>query len=102
MDGLFQGIENEAGVRRPADPPADDAARIGINDEGHIDEPCPGRDVGEVADSEDVWRGSLELTVHLVQRTRGCLIRNGRMHGFAPDNALKAHVFHEPGHRASS
>lgn len=47
MHRLLQGIENEAGMRRGADAPADDAARIGINDEGDIDEPFLGGDIGE-------------------------------------------------------
>ena len=45
---LFQCIEDEAGMSRPAGPPADDPPSIGIDDEGDVDEPRPGRDVGEV------------------------------------------------------
>jgi hypothetical protein len=36
---LFQGIEDEAGMSRPAGPPADDPPSIGIDDEGDVDEP---------------------------------------------------------------
>lgn len=38
VQGLFESIEDEARMRRPAYPPADDAAGMGIDDEGHIDE----------------------------------------------------------------
>jgi len=31
MQGLLQSIENEARMRRPAHPPADDAPRVGVN-----------------------------------------------------------------------
>ena len=37
VHGLFQSIENEARMRGPAHPPADDAAGIGVDDEGHVD-----------------------------------------------------------------
>jgi hypothetical protein len=45
---LFQGIEHEVGMRRLAGPPAHEPPSIGIDDEGDLDEPRPGRDVGEV------------------------------------------------------
>ena len=45
---LLQGIEDEAGMSRPAGPPANDPPSIGVDDEGDVDEPCPGRDVSEV------------------------------------------------------
>jgi len=45
---LFQGIEDEAGMRSPAGPPTDDPPSIGIDDDCDVDEPRPGRDVGEV------------------------------------------------------
>jgi hypothetical protein len=48
VQSLLQGIEHEAGMRRPAYPPADDAAGIGVDYEGHVDEARLGRHVGEV------------------------------------------------------
>jgi len=45
---LFQCIEDETGMRRPAGPPADDSPSIGIDDEGYVNKPRPGRDVGEI------------------------------------------------------
>src|SRR6202021_345715 len=42
------------GMRRPAHPPADDPAGIGVDDKGDIDEAGPGRDVGEVGDPQHV------------------------------------------------
>ena len=38
-DSLFEGIENETCVRCLARPPANDAARVGVDDEGDIDAP---------------------------------------------------------------
>lgn len=38
MQGLLQRVEHEAGMGRPAHPPADDPLSIGIDHEGDIDE----------------------------------------------------------------
>lgn len=46
MKRLLQGTEGEAGMGRPAGPPTDDPPGVGIDDEGDIGEPRPGRDVG--------------------------------------------------------
>jgi len=35
-------------MRRGTDPPADDAAGIGVDAESDIDEPLPGGDIGEM------------------------------------------------------
>ena len=43
---LLQGIQHEAGLGGPGDPPADDAPSEGVDDEGHVDEAGPRRDVG--------------------------------------------------------
>ena len=68
VQGLFQRVEHEGGVSRAGDPPADDAPGIGIDHEGHVDKAGPGRDVGEVADSQGVGTRRLELAVHPVER----------------------------------
>ena len=68
VQGLLQSIEHEAGMRRPAHPPADDPAGIGVDDEGHVDEAGPGRDIGEVGDPEHVRRRGMELAVHVIER----------------------------------
>ena len=47
-DPLFEGIENEPGMRGGADPPANDPPGIGVDNEGDIDEPFPCGDVGEI------------------------------------------------------
>lgn len=101
MKCLFQSIEDEPGMRRPAHPPADDAAREYVDDEGHIDETLPGGDIGEIRNPEPVRRGSLELAVHPVERARSRLVRDRRSDRLAADDALKAHRPHEPGDGAT-
>src|SRR5947209_13392449 len=43
---LLQRVEHEVGLHGIADPPADDAPREDVDDEGHVHEALPGRDVG--------------------------------------------------------
>ena len=43
---LLQRIEHKVGLHGVADPPAHDAAREDINDEGHVQPALPGRDNG--------------------------------------------------------
>ena len=49
MYHLLQGIEDETGMRRGADPPADGAAGIGVDDEGDIDEAILCGGIGKIA-----------------------------------------------------
>ena len=48
MQGLLERIEHEAGLGRARHPPANDAARKGVDHQGDIHEAGPGRDVGEI------------------------------------------------------
>jgi len=45
VERLFERIQDGAGVRRPSGAPAYNPSGVGIDDEGDVDEPCPGRDV---------------------------------------------------------
>ncbi len=46
--GLLQGIQHEARMARAAHPPAHDAPRVGVDDEGDADEILPRGDVTEI------------------------------------------------------
>ena len=41
MDCLLQRVQNKAGMSRAGHAPADDPTRIGVDDEGDIDETRP-------------------------------------------------------------
>ena len=101
MDGLLQGVENEAGMSRPAHPPADDPPGVGIDDECDIDKPVPGRDVGEVRDPQPVGSCGMELAIHLVERARRSLVTHRGADRFAADNPFEAQFPHQPLHRAA-
>ncbi len=101
VQGLLKRVEHEAGVRRPAHPPADDATGIGIDHEGHVDEARPGRHVGEVRDPEQVWTRCLELPVDAIEWARRGLVADRGPHRLAPHSPLQAHGAHQPRHRAA-
>ena len=61
VKGLLQCVEHEAGVSGSGDAPTNDAAGIGVDHEGDVDEAGPGRDVGEVGDPERVRSRGMEL-----------------------------------------
>lgn len=62
---LLQGVEDEVGPHLAADAPADDTPGEGVDDEGHVDEALPRRDIREIADPQLVW------PLRLGQRTQG-------------------------------
>jgi hypothetical protein len=63
VNRLFQGIQDEAGMGCPADPPAHDIAGVDVDHEGHVDKAGPGRDISEIGDPQPVRRRRVELTV---------------------------------------
>ena len=88
VKSLFQGIEDETGMRGAADPPANDTPGECIDDERHIYKALSGRDIGEVGDPEHVWRRRLELAVDAVQWAMGRLVADRRPDRLAADRAL--------------
>ena len=98
---LFQRVEHEAGMRRPAHPPADDPSRIGVDDKGDIDEARPGRDVGEVGDPQHVRRRGMELAIDVIERAWCRLVAHRGADRLAADDAFEAHGLHQAGDRAA-
>src|SRR4051794_6320978 len=101
VQGLLERVEHEAGVRRPAHPPADDAPGVSIDHQGHVDEAGPGRDVGEIGDPEHVRARGLKLPIDAIERARRGLIADRGPHRLAPHGPLQAHGAHQPRHRAA-
>ena len=74
MERLFEGVQDEVGVGGPAGPPTDNPPGVCVDDEGDIDEAGPRRDIGKIREPQTVRRGSMELSVHVIQRTEGRLV----------------------------
>src|SRR3984957_2154983 len=98
MERLFESVQDEARMRCPAGSSANDPPRVGVDDEGDIDEAGPGRDIRKIGQPQTVRRGSVELSVHMIRRTGGppCAQR------LASDRSPKAHAPHQSRHRAAS
>jgi hypothetical protein len=101
VEGLLQRVQHKAGVRRARGAPADDAARVGVDHESHVDEACPGRDIGEVRDPQGIrpWRS--ELPVDAIERAVGRRAGNGGADLLASHDALQAHPAHQARDRAA-
>ena len=95
VDRLFQRVEDEVRAHRGGHPPADDAPREHIDDEGDIDEPGPGRHVGEVRHPQLSRSRGRELLIDEIGRSRG------RHPGAPADGAGQAPRAHQPAHRAA-
>ncbi len=93
---LLQRVEHEVGLHRTADPPADDAPREDIDDEGHVHEALPGRDVGEVRHPKLVRPVSLEVPVHPIERACRLGVRHCGAHRLAAAHAFQPPQAHQP------
>jgi hypothetical protein len=88
MERLFEGVQDEVGVRCPAGSPADDPPGAGVDDESDIDEACPSRDIGVSRPKEFRLRPLAEPDVNLsahpapiIHPTTDSPSTNGRMRG---------------------
>ena len=102
MQRLLERVEHEARVSAARHPPADDAAGVGVDDEGDIDEASPGGDIGEIGHPQHIRARRLELAVDVIERTGRRAVAYRGAHGSAPDRPLQAHLLHQPRHRAAS
>ena len=91
MYGLLKRIKNVTGMSRAAHMPADNAAGVGVDDEGDISKPLPGCDISKVGDPKPVRCLNLELAVDLVERALRLFIRHGCFMQLAKDDSLQAH-----------
>ena len=101
VERLLEGVEHEARMSCPRHPPADDAAREGVDHEGGVDEPLPGRDVGEIRNPEDVRPRRPELTVHPIGGARRGRVGDGGPCLPPARDAAQPHVPHQAFHRAA-
>jgi hypothetical protein len=72
---LLEGVGGQVGAQAGRAAPADDPAAVDVHDEGDVDEPRPGRDVGWVGYPQPVRRRCRELTVDQVTGPGGDLGR---------------------------
>lgn len=97
VKGLFEGIEDQAGMSRSAHSPADDASGESVDHEGDVDEALPSADVGEIREVRrtHVRSRCTEVAIDPVERARSRLVADSRADRLATDDALKAHGPHQ-------
>ena len=91
VERLLQSIQDKAGVSGARHPPAHDAASEGVEDEGHIDEALPRRDIGEIRDPQGIRTRCLELPIYPVgrlSRLRAGTAAAARGHGGARSRSV--------------
>jgi hypothetical protein len=64
--GHLEGVEGELGAQVAGDGPADDQARVAVDDQGGVAEPAGGLDVGQIRHPGLVGRGGAEVTLQQV------------------------------------
>src|SRR5215831_11589818 len=97
VEGLLQSIEHKVSSRRTRHTPTNDPSREGVDDEGDVDEPLPGGDIGEVREPQGVRCGRVELSVHPIERARCGLVAHGGASRLAAYRPLQAHLAHQAG-----
>ena len=94
-DRVLEGVKRQVGAQRAGHSPPHDAAGEQVHHEGHVHEPGPRRDVGDVSDPPPVRRCRGEVTLEAVVGfavTRWCgSSRAGRASVGHPRQAQRAH-----------
>src|SRR5205823_2532664 len=81
--------------------PADDHPRVGVRDEGDVDEPRPGADVRQVSDPKPVRRAGTEAAIDEIPWPIGLILRNRRELRLAPNDATEPELAHQAGDGAT-
>jgi hypothetical protein len=92
---------HELGPQMRLHRPADDLAAEHVEHGGQVQEPGPGRDVGDVGHAELVRSLRFELALHEVGRRASPLVAQRRRDEAPPGYAAQALRSHEPSHTIS-
>jgi hypothetical protein len=95
-DGLFDGVEDHRGGHRRCDPPAQDPARVGIDDEGHVGKPRPRRHVGQVGDPRPIRCRRPKPALDTISRTHRGRVCDGGLAGLASGSTGQTQFGHQP------
>ncbi len=89
-DGHLQGIQGQVGAQVGGQLPADQPARVAVDDEGGVAKPRPGPHIGQIRHPQGVGPGRRELPVDQVSGPLGLRVAGGGPLGLAADHALEA------------
>jgi len=97
----LEAVHDQRGGHTCCCPPAEDAARVGIEDERDVNPPRPRPDVGEVGDPQLVHPHSGEVSVDEVRRPDFTLPRIRWSFAGSTTNTSDPQLAHEPFHGAA-
>ena len=100
-DAHLQGVEDQVGAHRRAGAPAGDHPRVHVDAERDVDEPDPGRHVGEVHHPQLVGPLRDELALHQVLRACGLRVRVGSCGSWPRVPHRQPVLAHQPLHGAA-
>jgi hypothetical protein len=98
---MLKGVQDQVGGHRPGGPPADDPAAVGVDHEGHVDEPAPGHDVGEVGHPQSVRRRRVEAPVDQIRMAHMGVVSHGGLVLGAVSRTFPTVFPHDPLHSAT-
>ena len=102
VDRLLERVEDKCGDQGGRDAPPDDPPGEDVDDERHVDEAAPGRDVGKVGDPELIGSGGDKPAIDEIGRPVGRGVRAGGHDPRAPaGRAPQPHVAHQALDRAA-
>src|ERR1039458_1297991 len=96
--GHVQGVDHQSGGHRAGGLPSDEAPRVDVDDEGHVDDPRPRRAVGEVGHPQGVGARGREVSIDEVRRPHGGGVGLGGEPLLRPARPPDAVGVHEPCH----
>lgn len=99
LDGHADGVEDQLGAQVVGHSPADDAAGVGVDHDGEVEESFPGAQVGDIGDPQPVRCGGGELPLDQVRRGRGSCGLAARLAASPAVGALNAGQAHQSRHR---
>jgi hypothetical protein len=93
-----QCIEHELGLQVVAHGPSDNAPREGIEHDGQIQEPGPGRNIGDISDPQPVRFVGMEVALNRIASGPNPFVPEGCAPGFAAADADNTGRSHQPFH----
>jgi len=102
-DGLFERVQGQVAPQRARDTPAHDPPGEEVDHEGHVDEPAPGRHVGQVRHPDLIRAGGHEVALQQVAGATQDLFRDRGAELPSANRAPQAQLGHQapdgaPGH----
>jgi hypothetical protein len=95
-DGHVQSVGDKTRPPMGGQLPADDHARVDVQDKGKVGESGSGADVGEIRDPQPVRPGGAELALHQVRRPcGGPLVADGGEMPSSTDHPTHARIAHQ-------